>query len=321
MGIDDAEILEFVDNGHSGTNFERPAIQELLELARLGQVDCIAVKDFSRFGRNALEIGYYIERVFPLLGLRFISVCDGFDSNAHKGNTGGLEVSFKFLIHEFYSRDLSRKIKSARQERMRRGEYVSKNCVFGYNKVGNTLAINEPAAETVRMIFSLAAQKLSPVEIAEILCDAKRPTPAGYKKSVADSNWSALAVLTILRDEQYAGSYVAGKTRSIEPGGAKMQVPENEWIKIPDHHPAIVERAAFDAVQASYKRRSSRKNGGGKRRQREIVMPVEPAVKPKDRRSIQASPMLDEVQQLYERFVLGEIDAAEYRATLTALKK
>ena len=324
MGIGGAEILEFVDNGCSGTNFERPAVKELLQLARLGQVDCILVKDFSRWGRNSLEVGYYIERVFPLLGLRFISVSDGFDSDEHKGDTGGLELSFKFLIHEYYSRDLSKKIKSARRERMRRGEYIMKNCVFGYKKVGNTLAIDEPAAETVRMIFNLAARGHRPSAIAEALRTEKYPTPSEYKKNAgtgAQCNWNGAMIGAILRDEQYIGTYVAGKSRKLEPGGAAVQTPESEWVKIPNHHPVIVDQAVFDAVQAQYKRKAPRKGGGGGRRQLEAVIPSEPVARPKSRHSIQAGPELDVVQQLYERLVLGEISAAEYRAMLAALKR
>jgi DNA invertase Pin-like site-specific DNA recombinase len=116
-----AEVIEFVDNGHSGTNFERPAVQELLELVRQGRVNCIAVKDFSRFGRNAIETGYFIERLFPLYRIRFISVSEAFDSNDYYEDTGGLDVSFHFLKHEYYSRDLSQKIKAAKREKMRRG--------------------------------------------------------------------------------------------------------------------------------------------------------------------------------------------------------
>lgn len=90
-----AEILEFVDNGYTGTNFERPEVQRLIELVRSNRVDCIIVKDFSRFGRNSIETGYFIERVFPLFHTRFIAIGDGFDTNEHKGDTGGLEVAFK----------------------------------------------------------------------------------------------------------------------------------------------------------------------------------------------------------------------------------
>ena len=105
LGLSDASVIEFVDNGYSGTNFERPAVQELLELVRAGKINCIMVKDFSRFGRNAIETGYFIERVFPLFHVRFISVSDGFDSAEHAGDTGGMEVAFKFLMHEYYGCD------------------------------------------------------------------------------------------------------------------------------------------------------------------------------------------------------------------------
>ena len=116
----DIKILEFVDNGFSGTNFERPAVQELLELVRGYKVDCIIVKDFSRFGRNSIETGYFIEQVFPLFRTRFISVSDNFDSNDYKEDTGGIEVAFKYLINEYYSRDLSQKCKSSKYLKMKK---------------------------------------------------------------------------------------------------------------------------------------------------------------------------------------------------------
>ena len=97
MNIPGAEVLEFVDNGHTGLTFERPAVQELLELVQSGHVNCVVVKDFSRFGRNLLEAGYYLERVCPLYRVRFISIADGFDSEEHEGGTGGLEAAFKLL--------------------------------------------------------------------------------------------------------------------------------------------------------------------------------------------------------------------------------
>ena len=108
-----AEVLEFIDNGYSGTNFERPKVQELIEMVRANKIDCIIVKDFSRFGRNSIETGYFIERVFPLFHTRFISINDDFDSDQHKGDTGGMDVAFKYLISEYYSRDMSIKTKSA----------------------------------------------------------------------------------------------------------------------------------------------------------------------------------------------------------------
>ena len=120
-----AEIIEFVDNGYSGTNFERPQVQKLIEMVRENRIDCIIVKDFSRFGRNSIETGYFIKRVFPLFHTRFISLSDDFDSNRFKGDTGGMDVAFKYLINEYYSRDMSIKTKSAKYAKMQRGEYQS----------------------------------------------------------------------------------------------------------------------------------------------------------------------------------------------------
>ena len=100
-----AEIMEFIDNGYSGTNFERPQVQKLIELVRANQIDCIIVKDFSRFGRNSIETGYFIERVFPLFHTRFISISDDFDSSKFKGDTGGMDVAFKYLISEYLPKD------------------------------------------------------------------------------------------------------------------------------------------------------------------------------------------------------------------------
>ena len=122
---DNSEILEFIDNGHTGTNFERPAVQELLTMVQAGKINCIIVKDLSRFGRNSIETGYFIERVFPLYHTRFISVSDDFDTANFKGDTGGIDIAFKYLISECYSRDMSMKTKSAKYAKMSRGEYQS----------------------------------------------------------------------------------------------------------------------------------------------------------------------------------------------------
>ena len=127
-GVKNVEVLEFIDNGYSGTNFERPAVQELLDQIREGKINCIVVKDFTRFGRNSIEVGYFMEMVFPLYGVRFISINDNFDSDTLHGDTGGINVAFKYLVSEFYSRDLSIKYKSAKYVKFRRGEYQSKTC-------------------------------------------------------------------------------------------------------------------------------------------------------------------------------------------------
>jgi DNA invertase Pin-like site-specific DNA recombinase len=270
MDIPDAEVLEFVDNGNTGTNFERPAMQELLEMAKTGMVDCIIVKDFSRFGRSLIEAGYFIEQVFPLFRIRFISVSDAFDSDEHKGDTGGLEVSFKLLAHEYYSKDLSQKVKSAKQVKMRNGEAITKHCAFGYVKGSNgRLEIDEVAASTVREIFSLASDGLGPSDICKQLYLLKRPTPADYKKGrdlESHCIWSQATVCKILHDEQYIGTYVAGKTRMPEPGGRPVKTDESKQYRIANYHPAIIDASTFEQVAIlenarSARRRKPRKQG------------------------------------------------------------
>ena len=204
-----------------------------------------------------IETGYYIERVFPLLRIRFIAVSDSHDSAEHEGDTGGMEIAFKFLIHEQYSKDLSLKIKSAKRAKALRGEYVTKNCAFGYKKVDNRLEIDEPAAETVRMIYGMAASGLSLAKIAARLYEEKRPTPTEYKKhsrQVLAKDFSCLwnkpYILEILSDEQYIGTYVAGKTKTLEVGSGKaVKVDESDWIRIPNHHPPIIDKAVFNAAR------------------------------------------------------------------------
>ena len=254
-----AEVLEFVDNGFSGTTFERPGVQELLELVRDGKVHCILVKDFSRFGRNSIETGYFIERVFPFYRVRFISVEDAFDTAEHEGDTGGMEVSLKFLINEQYSRDLSRKILSAKRARMWRGEYVSERCIFGYGlDEKRQMVIDAVAAETVRLIYELYGTGTSISDIEKQLYKEGRMTPDAYKKQknsiIQDEPfhcvWQKPAILHLLGDEQYTGTYTAGKTKSIDPISHRRKRTEpTEWIRIPGHHPAIVPQELFDKVQ------------------------------------------------------------------------
>ncbi len=256
----DGEVLEFVDNGYSGINFERPAVQEMLELVREGKIHCILVKDFSRFGRDALETGYFIERVFPLFRVRFISVSDHFDSSEHEGGAGGMEVSFKFLVNECYSRDLSVKIRSAKREKALRGELVTKNCVYGYMlDEGRRMVIDSPAAAVVRRIFEMYAAKHSLADIAGQLCGDGVPVPAVWKQHLRKADegpefrcvWQKTVVLSILQNEQYLGTYVAGKRKVVEVGSSRQVLkPEEDWVRIPGHHPAIIEQALWDAAQA-----------------------------------------------------------------------
>ncbi len=262
---DNSEILEFVDNGHTGTNFERPAVQELLTMVQAGKIDCIIVKDLSRFGRNSIETGYFIERVFPLYHTRFISVSDDFDTANFKGDTGGIDIAFKYLISECYSRDMSIKTRSAQYAKMRRGEYQSVICPYGYRKSADgRMEPDEDAAGIVRQIFEWAAGGNTAAEIRRKLYALHVPTPGEYKREKGtDYNnvsrthgvWNISTVLRMLEDQRYIGTYVIGKRRVQEIGSRRAkQTDESEWVKIPNHHPAIVSMELFEKANASIKR-------------------------------------------------------------------
>ena len=257
---DNSEVLEFVDNGHTGTNFERPAVQELLTMVQAGKIDCIIVKDLSRFGRNSIETGYFIERVFPLYHTRFISVSANF-----KGDTGGIDIAFKYLISECYSRDMSMKTKSAKYAKMRRGEYQSVICPYGYRKSADgRMEPDEEVSEIVRQIFEWAADGNTAAEITRKLYAMKIPTPGEYRRNKGKDHynvsrthgvWNSSTVLRMLADQRYIGTYVIGKRKVQEIGSRRMKLKdESEWFKIPDHHSAIVSKELFEQANTSIKR-------------------------------------------------------------------
>ncbi len=262
---DAAEILEFVDNGYSGTNFERPEVQRLIEMVRSNRVDCIIVKDFSRFGRNSIETGFFIERVFPLFHTRFIAIGDGFDTDQHKGDTGGLEVAFKYLMNEQYTRDMSIKCKSAKYAKMRRGEYQSKECIFGYRKGADGKMEPDPEqAPIVRLIFQLAASGMGFTKIAAELTRRRIPTPGEikaargngtYNVSRVNGCWSASTVIRLLDDERFLGHYIQGVHTVTEIGGHRnRKKPKDKWFFVPDHHEPIVDQELFEQAHEGQKR-------------------------------------------------------------------
>ena len=258
LDMPNATVLEFVDNGYTGTNLERPALQEMLGLVQSGRVNCILVKDFSRFARNEIESSYYIEQVFPIYRIRFIAVGDRFDSDDHKDGTGGIEVAFKFLMHEQYSIDLSKKIKSARRIKMKSGDNIVANAIYGYKKNMATgkWELDAEAAEVVKLIFQKALDGVHTSQIRNYLSAAKYPTPLEYKKLNSGKDitpqfaWQTTSINNMLVNEQYTGTYVSGKyeTKGIGIKGHTIN-DKSEWIVIPNSHPPIVSKKDFDVVQ------------------------------------------------------------------------
>ncbi|NCE65107.1 hypothetical protein D1159_11105 [Pseudoflavonifractor sp. 524-17] len=261
----DSNVIEFCDDGWSGKNFERPGFQAMIAQVRAGKIQCIVVKDLSRFGRDYLTVGNYISSVFPFLGVRFIAVNDGFDS-IRPADIDSLETSFKALIYDLYSRDLSRKVRSAKKFRAQRGDFMSSFAPYGYVKDPsnkNRLVIDPEAAETVRRIFLLTASGQKKEQLARQLNAEDVPTPMLHKRAAGcprikwnnlfDENfWTGSLIYGILRDERYTGRVVYGKHTRDRIGHAHVvRVDREDWIVVENTHEGIVTREEFDRAQAA----------------------------------------------------------------------
>lgn len=251
------QLLEFVDDGYSATNFNRPSVAKLLEYARMKLVDCIIVKDFSRFSRDYIELGSYIEQIFPFMGIRFISVNDHYDSEKTQGGIGTLDVSFKFLLYDLYSKDLSIKVKTALNARKEEGKYISANSPFGYEKGKqdrHRLFIKEDEAVVVRKIFDMALSGYTCVQIARQFNKEGVKTPKQFKaKDNKILEWHSSTICHILKNEIYVGDIVYEKYYKKEVGGKSYLKPRSEWKIYHNHHEPIISRQVFDRVQKNIK--------------------------------------------------------------------
>ncbi len=264
----DMKVYEvYIDNGFSGTNFERPAFQKMMEDAKRGRINCIIVKDLSRFGRSYLETGNYLEKIFPFLKIRFISVTDHFDTLTASSENGGalsngIEIPLKNIINEVYAKDISRKVGSAIEIKKKEGRYGGGVAPYGYVKskvVKGRYEIDEEAAEVVRYIFELRFQGYGYCSIVKILNEkgVKSPSAYRYEKGIVKNErmqgklWKIYAIQDMLRDEVYLGNMVRGKTHSAMYKGEKRHpVPRSEWIIVEGTHDPIISKELFDAVQA-----------------------------------------------------------------------
>ena len=261
----DIEIVkEYVDDVVSGTSFDRPNFREMMKAVDRGEINCIIVKDLSRFGREYIDAGQLIEKYFPQKGIRFIAINDGFDSLTSKNPSDNLIIPFKNLINDSYSRDISVKVRSNLDVKRKRGEFIANFAVYGYMKDSqnkNALVIDEPAAQVVRDIFNGVIEGLSPAAIAKRLNDTGVLSPIAYKKANGSNYctsfrtkrkalWSNVAVLRILTNEVYCGVLIQGRRTTVNYKVKKVIVkPEEEWCRIEGTHEPIIERRKFDLVQ------------------------------------------------------------------------
>lgn len=255
-------IDEYKDDGKTGTNFDRAEFQRMLEDLKKGVVNCVIVKDLSRFGRDYIDCGYYIDKLFPELGVRFIAVNDNYDSSSATASDT-MVVPFKNLINDSYSRDISMKVRSNLQSKRERGDFISNFAPYGYVKSEvdkNRLVIDDYAASIVRDIFNWKIEGLSPAGIAKRLNDMGILSPMEYKHSCGINYrfqedggmavWTHKTVRRMLQNEVYIGVLVQGKYTTPNYKTKKFVLKsESEWVRVEKTHEPIITRRDFEIVQ------------------------------------------------------------------------
>lgn len=257
-------VSEYTDDGYSGTNFDRPNFQRMMEDVKKKKINCIIVKDLSRLGRNYIETGRYLEKIFPFLGVRFIAINDHYDSADESGDADQIVIPFKNLINDAYCRDISIKIRSQLDVKRKNGKFIGSFAAYGYLKDPNDknhLIIDEAAAEIVRTIFGLKLNGFSAQRISERLEEMQVAPPLEYKRmcglnfnsgfrSGRKPKWSIVTVNRILRNELYIGTMVQGKNRKINYKVKQSRpVDEASWIRVQETHEAIIPKPIFEIVQ------------------------------------------------------------------------
>ena len=258
---------EKVDDGYTGVNFKRPAFISMMEDIKAGKVNCVIVKDLSRFGRNYIESGRYIEKIFPYLGVRFISITDNIDSISSLDSTNELMIPFKNLMNDAYCRDISIKVRSHLDIKRKNGQFIGSFAPYGYIKSPenkNQLIVDEQTANVVRRIFDWKLEGMSGGRIADKLNELGVPTPYQYKQMNGEKfycgyqkhtemRWSAATVNHILRNEVYTGVLIQGKTYSPNYKVRKrMKKKESEWIRCENNHEPIITKEEFQLIREMF---------------------------------------------------------------------
>ncbi len=262
----DIEIVsEKVDDGYSGIIFERPAFTEMMDDVESGKINCVIVKDLSRFGREYIETGRYLQKVFPTYGVRFIAINDSIDTIKEDNANAGLITSFKSLINDSYCRDISVKTRSSLEIKRIKGEFLSPTARYGYIKSEENkyqLVIDEYAAQIVREIFNLKIEGYSAINIADKLNEAGVLSPFEYKKKKGfayakggfgddeESKWSSTTISRILTDEIYIGNMVQGKRTTVNyKVNSLVKKSNDEWVRVENTHEPIITNNIFELVK------------------------------------------------------------------------
>ena len=250
----------YSDNGKTGTVFDRPAWNHLMDDVRTGKIQCIVVRDLSRFGRDYVETGSYLEKIFPALGTRFISVKENFDNFTCGNSMESLSVSLQNLVNAMYSRDISKKVSTALRAQMETGRFRNRNLPYGYLWNGDRTAyvVDEEAAAVVRQIFEWKLREVSVYTIVERLKTGGIESPERHKRRAGSRNgdniqgegWCPSTIRGILQNRAYIGEMICGKSETALYKGLKKRLTEKDnWIVVSDAHPPIVSVSDFEAVE------------------------------------------------------------------------
>ena len=264
----------YIDLGKTGTNFNRDAFQRLMQDVRMGDINCVIVKDLSRFGRNYLEAGNYIEKIFPFLGVRFIAVADGFDTGAGGNETKQMVSEIKNLVNDMYAKDFSVKAKASLAQRRKEGSYVGGPAPYGYQAVWEgkvrRLIPDENTAEIVRYIFQKFIETESYTAVTDDLNIRKINPPAVYHKTgevyclpdAVYKGWDKGSVERIIKSDTYSGRLVQGKTSiTARDENNRIHKPENDWVvKEEAHEPLITPEIKKEAARVRRKLREQTKS-------------------------------------------------------------
>lgn len=256
----------YIDDGYSGTNFNRPSFRRMIADIKNGKVNCVVVKDLSRFGRDYIDTGRYLERYFPEMGVRFISVTDGIDSMKQAYD---MLLPIKNIFNEQYARDISQKIQATVKSKQKAGEFIGAFTSYGYKKSPvnkNKLVIDDYAASVVRRIFSLYIQGYGKQKIAKLLNAEGALCPAEYKKvngeNYKNSNrlesttyWSYSTINSILHREMYVGNMVQG-TKHQRMRSKQKKMPKDEWIIVENTHEPIIDKATWEKARSLLQKRT-----------------------------------------------------------------
>lgn len=240
-------IAEYVDDGISGTSFDRPGFNKMIEDIKNGKINMVITKDLSRLGRNYVQSGYYTETYFPEHNVRYIAILDNIDTAIDSANND--IAPFKSILNEMYAKDTSKKINSVLQSKRKQGEYLG-TAPYGYKKDPENkyhLIIDEEAAKVVKLIFERYLEGYGTMQIADYLSEQKIPIPSDYNKkkrgtkSITYGLWAQSTVRFILSNEIYTGTVIQGKRKKLSFKSKKfIDVPEEDWVRVPNMHEAIV---------------------------------------------------------------------------------